>query len=127
MKKFLFLGGLFGFLGVAFGAFGAHALEKRLQALGTVETYKTGVHYHLIYAVVLVLIALLADRIRDGKAQKRVDLSGNLIAAGILVFSGSLYVYAVTKVTAWALITPLGGLCFLAGWALLAFSATKEL
>ncbi len=123
MKNFLFLGSVYAFLGVAFGAFGAHALDKRLLALGTVEIYKTAVHYHLIHAVALILVALLYDRLRD---KTKVNACGGLFAAGILIFSGSLYLYAVSKTLMWALITPIGGLCFLAGWALLALAAIRE-
>lgn len=119
----LLLGSVFMFVGVALGAFGAHGLQSVLTANGTVETYKTGVQYHLIHALALVLLAILADRLRD---KKKVELAGWLFAIGILLFSGSLYVLAVSNVKILGAVTPLGGLCFLSGWALLAIAAVRE-
>lgn len=123
MKNLLLLGSVFAFLGVALGAFGAHGLQSVLTANGTLETYKTGVQYHLLHALALVLLAVLADRMRD---RKRIELIGWLFSIGILLFSGSLYVLAISNVKSLGAITPFGGLCFLAGWALLAAAAIRE-
>ncbi len=101
-------GACFGFLGVALGAFAAHALKAHLTELGTVEIWRTGVLYQLVHAV-----ALLALGQGGAVSRKTVVFFG----LGILLFSGSLYVLAWNP--AWVAagpMTPLGGLLFLAGW-----------
>ena len=101
------------FLGVALGAFGAHALKATLQESGMLEVWNKAVLYHLVHAVALVALAL------HGAGNRAAYF---LIAAGILFFSGSLYVMALTSVRWLGAITPIGGLCFLAGWACLIIS-----
>ena len=111
------LASVLGFAGVALGAFGAHGLRQKLTP-ELMNAYQTGVLYHLLHAVVLVALALY------GRATAApVTLPGALFAIGILLFSGSLYVLAITGVSKLGMITPLGGLCFLAGWAALFFAA----
>jgi len=105
------LAALLGFLGVALGAFGAHGLRGVLAETGRIEEWKTAVFYHLIHAV---LLAVLAGRTEVPR------LASWLFAAGIVIFSGSLYVLALTNLRWLGAITPLGGLALLAGWALLA-------
>jgi len=100
-----------GFLGVALGAFGAHALKQHLAALQLGEVWEKAVFYHLIHAVVLVLLA-------SRPAFPRLPWC--FFLAGIVLFSGSLYLLAYTGVRWLGAITPLGGLCLLAGWLLLA-------
>ena len=101
----------FGFLGVALGAFGAHGLEKVFAANGRRGTWETAALYHLVHAVALLALA-----------NQRPFPRGpwTLLAVGIVVFSGSLYLLAYTGVTRLGAVTPLGGVCFLAGWAWLA-------
>lgn len=112
----LFWGGLNGFLAVALGAFGAHSLKERLEALNTLTVWQTASHYHLIHAVALLVVALLSTNL----AQTRwVSKIGWLFVGGILIFSGSLYALALTGAKILGAITPLGGLCFLAGWILI--------
>lgn len=106
---------LAGFLGVALGAFGAHALEARLEAAGRVDTWKTAVFYHLVHALLLLALARW-----DGMAVARWAT-----LAGILLFSGSLYALCLTGVRGLGAITPLGGLAFLAGWLWLAIKARE--
>jgi uncharacterized membrane protein YgdD (TMEM256/DUF423 family) len=108
-----------GFTAVAFGAFGAHGLRDRLtpQAL---DVYRTGALYHLVHAVVALAIALAADRLH------RAPLIVWLLAAGVAVFSGSLYALAITGVRAFGAITPLGGLTLLAAWALVGLEAFRR-
>jgi uncharacterized membrane protein YgdD (TMEM256/DUF423 family) len=101
------------FLAVALGAFGAHALKGTLQQNGTLEAWQTAVLYHLAHAVALVAIAL------HGAANRGAFY---LLLAGVLIFSGSLYLLAITNVRWLGAITPIGGLCFLAGWAWLAIA-----
>jgi uncharacterized membrane protein YgdD (TMEM256/DUF423 family) len=96
------------FLGVGLGAFGAHALKETLQTNGMVDAWNKAVLYHFIHALALLVIAL------HGGVNRTASL---LMLAGILLFSGSLYVMAVTNVRWLGAITPVGGLCFLAAWA----------
>lgn len=103
------------FLGVALGAFGAHMLRGRVSEYA-MDVYKTGVLYHLVHALALFAVAWL---VAQGVA--KVNLAGMCFAAGIVLFSGSLYALAITGVKALGAITPLGGLAFLAGWAVLFF------
>ena len=109
-------------LGVALGAFGAHALRDRLGVTG-LATYHTGTEYHLVHSLAILLVASLAGRTID---ERRAVLIGRLFAAGIILFSGSLYALAVSGVRVLGAITPLGGVCFLTGWALLAHAAWRS-
>lgn len=110
-----------GFLGVALGAFGAHALKPTLEAHGSVETWKTAVLYHLLHAVAMLALA--------GWRDSHAGPSGRVTAlwtAGVVLFSGSLYWLALGGPKFLGPITPLGGVAFLAGWALLAWQAWKR-
>jgi uncharacterized membrane protein YgdD (TMEM256/DUF423 family) len=106
------LAAITGFLAVALGAFGAHGLKATLEANAQMQTWQTAAHYHLAHAIVLLVLAL-----RTTVARWTFTLFG----AGILIFSGSLYLLAVTNVRWLGAITPIGGLCLLAGWLTLAF------
>jgi uncharacterized membrane protein YgdD (TMEM256/DUF423 family) len=108
------LGSLFMFLGVALGAFGAHALKGKLDAYA-LDVFKTGVLYQMIHALGLFAVAWLSTVVSD----PRISWAGILMVAGILLFSGSLYIISFSGVKAFGAITPLGGLCFLAAWMLL--------
>ena len=101
------------FLAVGLGAFGAHALKATLQESGMLDVWNKAVLYHLVHAVALIALAL------HGAGNRAAYY---LIVAGILFFSGSLYVMALTNVRWLGAITPIGGLCFLAGWAWLVIS-----
>ncbi len=106
------IAGIAGFLAVALGAFGAHALKSTLEANGNLPIWQTAASYHLVHAVVLVVLATRATLAR---------WSFLLFGVGIVIFSGSLYVLAVTNIKWLGAITPIGGLCLLAGWLALAF------
>lgn len=110
-----------GFLGVALGAFGAHGLKAALEAQGSTETWKTAVLYHLVHAV--ALLALAGWRDAHGGPGGRVAA---LWVAGTVLFSGSLYWLALGGPRLLGPVTPLGGVAFLAGWALLAWSAWRR-
>lgn len=103
----------FGFLGVALGAFGAHALRGKVSD-AHLSAWQTGVLYHLLHAVVLLALGLYA-RATDTK----VDVPASLFAAGIVLFAGSLYALTLTGIGKLGMITPFGGLSFLAGWVAL--------
>ena len=121
MERFLFAAGaIAGLLGVAIGAFGAHALRDRL-APDLLAIFETGVRYHFYHALALLAAAYAAGRWPEGSA----GAAGWLFIAGIGLFSGSLYVLALTGVRWLGAITPLGGLAFIAGWALLAWTALR--
>ena len=106
------LAALAGFFAVVFGAFGAHGLKAVLAQNGTLAVWQTAALYHLVHAVVLLVLAQRAVVARGPFA---------LFGAGIVIFSGSLYALAVTNVQWLGAITPLGGLCLLAGWLALAW------
>lgn len=102
------------FLGVALGAFGAHALRDKLTAY-QMEIYKTGVLYHFIHALGLFVVAWLSAQAQNPK----IALAGSCFTIGIILFSGSLYLLALTGHKWLGAVTPLGGLSFLMGWALI--------
>ncbi len=121
-RLFVLIGALVAGLAVAAGAFGAHALADRVSA-ARLETFETAVQYQMYHALALVLTGLLAQH----SAADALAWAGYLFAAGILIFSGSLYVLVLTD-TAWlGAVTPLGGVAFIAGWALLAWTAISRL
>ena len=107
-------GGLMMFSGVALGAFGAHALREKLAGY-SLDIFKTAVMYHLIHAMGLFVIAWLQTITTDPK----INLAGVFLIAGIILFSGSLYLLSVTGVKWLGAITPLGGMAFLAAWAII--------
>jgi len=110
------IAGVLCFLAVALGAFGAHGLRSTLEARGMVNVWDKAVFYHLIHAIALLLLALYGT-INCGACL--------LLLTGILLFSGSLYLLALTNLRWLDPVTPVGGLCFLAGWAWLVFAPPK--
>ena len=102
------------FLAVALGAFGAHALKEKLSAY-SLDVYKTAVLYHFIHALALFVIAWLSTQTQDPK----IHYAGASFLAGIILFSGSLYVLSISGIKWLGAITPLGGLSFLIGWILI--------
>ncbi|WP_020675909.1 DUF423 domain-containing protein [Geopsychrobacter electrodiphilus] len=121
MKLFLVLGGLNAFIGVALGAFGAHGLKSRV-APEMLTVWQTGVQYHLIHALALVLIGILCHLMPEALLFR---VSGWAFLSGILLFSGSLYLMVLTGTRQLGMITPLGGLAFLLGWLLLVLAAWR--
>jgi len=114
----ILLASVFGFLGVALGAFGAHGLRARISP-EMLAVFETGVRYQMYHAVALLIVALTIPRMGGWL----VVTAGWMFTAGIVLFSGSLYALALTGVTTLGAITPIGGLAFLAGWACLALAA----
>ena len=124
-RIFLILSGVFGFLGVALGAFGAHALRGFLEKLPDgakrAEWWETASRYHLIHAVALGLAAYLAARSPGGAS----TMAGLCFAGGIVLFSGSLYIMTLTGIRVLGAVTPLGGLLMMAGWIAIAIVAVR--
>lgn len=120
-KLMIGLGALLGLLAVAAGAFGAHALKARLTP-ELLVTFEVGARYHMYHALGLVLVGLLGLQRPSGL----LDAAGWAMLAGVAVFSGSLYLLALTGQRWLGAITPLGGLALMAGWGLLAFSVLRR-
>jgi uncharacterized membrane protein YgdD (TMEM256/DUF423 family) len=117
-KLFVILGALAAALGVALGAFGAHALKARLSA-EMLAVWQTAVQYHLWHALGLIAIGLLAQHL---PASVPVRIAGWLMLAGIVLFSGSLYVLAASGTRWLGGVTPFGGACLIVAWFVLAFA-----
>jgi uncharacterized membrane protein YgdD (TMEM256/DUF423 family) len=121
-RTFLLFGAIFGFLGVAFGAFGAHALKNRLSP-EMLAIFETGVRYQMYHVFALLLVAAAIGHIGNARL---LTVAGWSFFVGIVVFSGSLYALALTNTGILGAITPIGGLAFLIGWACLALFAAAS-
>ncbi|WP_338471086.1 DUF423 domain-containing protein [Niallia sp. XMNu-256] len=123
MKIFVIIGAVFTALSVAFGAFGAHILERILEPR-YLETWGTGVTYQMLHAVGIILVGLLMGKLPGNTL---LSWSGWLMVIGILLFSGSLFVLSITKISMLGAITPLGGVSFIIAWVLMIVAAVKYL
>lgn len=112
------VGAVNAFISVAAGAFGAHALKQRL-APDLIAVFETGARYQMYHALGLWAVAFALSQGRPAST------AGWAMLAGIILFSGSLYALALSGVRALGAITPLGGLCFLLGWAILAWAVLR--
>lgn len=117
---YLLAGAFFAMLAVICGAFGAHALEKILPEV-MLQRYHTGVEYQFYHAFALLITGLLAQH----SAQRTLKMAGVAFGLGILLFSGSLYLYVFTGIKAFGMLTPFGGLAFIIGWGSLMLAARK--
>jgi uncharacterized membrane protein YgdD (TMEM256/DUF423 family) len=120
MKIFVILGAILGALGVAAGAFGAHASKAQLEPR-MLEVFETAARYQMYHALALFAVAWIYQHTQAQAAQ----VAGWAFVVGILLFSGSLYAMAFTGVRGLGAITPIGGVAFLVGWAALAAAAAK--
>ena len=120
MNSWLFVAAINGGLAVASGAFAAHGLQGRLDA-HALAIFETGARYHMYHALAL---GLAAYAIRDAAAGAAA-VASIFYLAGIVLFSGSLYLLALTGMKGFAFVTPFGGLCFLIGWGALAVAALR--
>lgn len=120
LRAYLVIGAVFGLLGVGAGAFGAHALREHLSP-EMLAVYETAARYQLTHALAILFAALAASR----WPSRTWYAAAALFAAGTLVFSGSLYALSLTGVRALGIVTPVGGVCLLAGWALLIAAAFR--
>lgn len=119
-RQLIISGAVNAFLAVALGAFAAHGLKSRFDAY-ELQIWQTAVDYHMAHALGLILIGLIAKNLS-------IDLHkpGWIMLTGIALFSGSLYLFSLSGIKALAMITPLGGICFLMAWAWLAVSVYKS-
>ena len=127
-KIFLISGALLGGLAVLLGAFGAHVLKAKLSP-ESLQIFETGVRYQFYHALALLLVALLSEKMNSSA----MNYSGYFFIAGVILFSGSIYLLATREILgidSWKSflgpITPLGGLCFVSGWVLLLLAALKK-
>jgi uncharacterized membrane protein YgdD (TMEM256/DUF423 family) len=119
-RMFVLIGAGLGFLGVALGAFGAHALKGKVDA-DMLAVFETGVRYQFYHALALLIVGWACAH----WTSPAITAAGWLFVAGTALFSGSLYALALTGIKVLGAITPVGGVCFLAGWACLARAAWK--
>ncbi len=119
-RTFFVLGCVLAGLGVLLGAFGAHALKTRL-APDLLTIYEVGVRYHLVHALALLAVALASGR----WPAPRLHTAGWLMVAGIVLFSGSLYVLALSGVRQLGAVTPLGGLAWVGAWGMAAWTVAR--
>ena len=123
MNKFIIiLAGINGFLAVSIGAFAAHMLRDRLSP-ELLNTFQTGVQYHMYHALALFGLGVMMINFPTANLLR---ISAYLMLAGIVLFSGSLYLLSITGIRWLGAITPLGGVCFLVAWALLVWFAAKQ-
>ena len=118
--KYRLLGSILALSAVLLGAFGAHALKQTLSAHDSIQTWETAVRYQMWHALGLIALSLISER------QAPPKMIGPCLVIGTLLFSGSLYGLALDGPNWLGPITPLGGLCLIAGWALLAYSCVKN-
>lgn len=121
-RKYVSIGALMTMLAVMIGAFGAHGLKPMLSA-DDMKVYETGVQYHMIHALGILLVAVLANI--WGESAK-LKWGARLLLIGIILFSGSLYVLSITGVKALGIITPFGGISFIAGWIMVAWAGFTQ-
>jgi uncharacterized membrane protein YgdD (TMEM256/DUF423 family) len=121
MDRFFFIvGAIMAFLAVALGAFGAHALKNRLTP-DMLDIFEVGVRYHMYHALGLLAVAWATSR----WPESNVTAAGWAFIVGIIIFSGSLYILSMTGMRWFGAVTPLGGLAFLIGWAILVWSVGR--
>jgi uncharacterized membrane protein YgdD (TMEM256/DUF423 family) len=120
MKILLSLAACSAMMSVVLGAFAAHGLKSKLSETLLI-TFQTGVQYQMYHSLALILLAILYRQM----PQSFLFYSAGFMFAGIILFSGSLYMLALTQIKWFGPITPIGGVCFIVGWALLAAAALK--
>lgn len=115
MNKTIKIAAALGALAVVIGAFGAHSLKPMLIETGRLATFETAVEYHFYHVLALFLIGLLQNQ----NNHKYLSWSANAMLIGLILFSGSLYILCMTRMTYLGAITPIGGIFFIIGWVLL--------
>jgi len=122
-KAVLLVACALGFVGVALGAFGAHALKPTLEANGRLDTYELAVRYQFYHALALLGLGLLMNMVRADL----LSTAAVFLLIGVILFSGSLYILSLASIRWVAFITPFGGVSMLAGWALAGWAIYKNL
>lgn len=122
MKTQLIIASILGFLAVAIGAIGAHALKNILESVGKIEQFETANRYHWYHTFAIIACFLLFQQTQNSF----YSLSSWFFIVGILLFSGSLYAYSLTGIKVFAHITPVGGLTYLVAWALMLVGIVKS-
>ena len=122
MQQFIVLSAIIGALGVGLGAFGAHGLSAILEANGRADTFSTGTLYHLVHAVVILGIGILGYHLDS----QLLRYAGYFILAGIILFSGSLYILSIFDIRIMGAVAPLGGTAFIIGWILIGVAAMQS-
>lgn len=120
-KLFIILAGINGFIAVSLGAFAAHGLRERITP-ELLNTFQTGAQYHMYHSLALFGVGLLAISFPNVNL---IKISGYLFMAGIVLFSGSLYVLSLSGIRWLGAITPIGGVAFLAGWGCLVWAVAS--
>ncbi len=121
MQLWIVLGAIFGLLSVVAGALGAHALSAYLEA-DALETFETAVRFQMYHALALLATGILTDRWKSGL----VSLAGAFFATGVVLFSGSLYILALTGIGVLGAVAPVGGATLIAGWTTLIIGAIRH-
>lgn len=120
-RQFIMIAGVLGLLGVALGAFGAHGLAPIFEANGRGSSFETGSRYHLYHSLALLAVAWLAQH----APSQWTRWAGIFFIAGIVIFSGSLYVLAIFDIAPMGAIAPIGGAALILGWGCLAVAGSK--
>ncbi|WP_336779400.1 DUF423 domain-containing protein [Paenibacillus illinoisensis] len=121
-RVWMTVGAIMTMLSVAIGAFGAHMLKEKIGA-DAIAVYETGVQYHMIHALALLIVGLTAGQLG---VSSKLKWAARLLFIGIIVFSGSLYVLSITGIKVLGAITPIGGVAFIAGWLLFALDVWQR-
>jgi uncharacterized membrane protein YgdD (TMEM256/DUF423 family) len=121
MNIFGALGAFSGFIAVLAGALGAHALKAHLTHLGSLSNFDLATSYMFYHGLALILLGIAKDRYPNIPFQ----LAGWLFVAGTVLFQGNLYLISLTNVRLFSILTPVGGLCLMAGWLLFAYHALR--
>lgn len=121
-RNLILTAAIFGFLGVTLGAFGAHGLASTFEANGRADTFETANRYHMTHALALLAVAWMHTRLPS----RYLRWAGWLFTAGILLFSGSLYVLAIFDLGIMGAVAPVGGVALLAAWVCVGIAAWQE-
>ena len=121
MREWIIVGSIFAVIGVLMGAFGSHGLKTRVTSEDLI-IFETGVRYQMYHAIGLIILGVIGINFPYGMIQ----IPGYLFSLGILLFSGSLYLLVITNIRWFGAVTPIGGLCFIAGWILLSLNIYKS-
>lgn len=121
MKKFFFMGAFFCFLGVLAGALGSHALKNLLTQMNGTDNFSIATDYMFYHGIALIVVALMVERY----PRLAYKYAGWLFVAGCLLFQGNLYMLSLTGSSPLRFLTPVGGLCLLVGWLLLAVNSLR--